>query len=99
MSKRNKRMAVTEVPKATTDDRFEVLQQSIEEQSRRLAKVENELATANERIAALSVQVSQPVMGIKVEEPKTRQGTKNLTAEGWDTTAMVKRLAEEGRAN
>ncbi len=72
--------------KATNDDRFEVLQASIEEQSRRLAKAESELATARKQIEALSVQVSQPVMGIKAEEPKTRQGTKKLTPEGWDTT-------------
>jgi len=84
--------------KATDADRFEVLQQSIEDLSKRLATAEASLATANERIAALSAQVSQPVMGIKVEEPKTRQGTRNLTPDGWDTTAKARQLAEEAKA-
>lgn len=80
-------MAADTMQNKTTDaDRFEVLQNAVNDLSRRLTKAESELATANKRIEALSSQVSQPVMGVKAEEPKTRQGTKNLTAEGWDTT-------------
>lgn len=83
--------------KTTNDDRFEVMQQAIEAQSARIAKLESELATANERIAALSVQVSMPVMGIKHVEPGTRHNMKNMTAEGWDTRPLQERLAEEGK--
>lgn len=98
MSKRKHRMANdTTQNKATNEDRFEVMQQAIEAQSARIAKIELALATANERIAALSAQVSQPVMGIKVEEPRTRQNMKNITAEGWDTRSLQERLAEEGK--
>lgn len=98
MSKRKHRMANdTTQNKTTNDDRFEVMQQAIEAQSARIAKLESELATANERIAALSVQVSMPVMGIKHVEPGTRHNMKNMTAEGWDTRPLQERLAEEGK--
>lgn len=75
--------------KATNEDRFEVMQQAIEAQSARIAKLELALATANERIKALSDQSSFNVMGVKVVEPGTKQNTKNLTAEGWDTSHRV----------
>lgn len=83
--------------KTTNEDRFEVMQQAIEAQNARIAKLEAALATANERIAALSAQVSMPVMGIKVEEPGTRQNKSALGPDGWDTSEKQKQLREEGR--
>lgn len=97
MSKRNRRMANDTTQNKTTDaDRFEVMQQAIEAQSARISKLELALATANERIKALSDQSSFNVMGVKAVEPGTRQNPKNLTADGWDTTPMQHRLREEG---
>lgn len=72
--------------KATDTDRFEVMQAAIESQGAVIAQLMKRLQTAEDRIKALSEQSSFSVMGIKVEEPRTKRNDKHLTPDGWDTS-------------
>lgn len=80
------------------DTRFEVLQEAIDAQTARVAKLESEVATLRKQMEAVSAQVSIDVMRVKAEEPHTKQRTDSLTPQGWDTSAMDARIRSDGKS-
>lgn len=82
---------MAEPQKMTNDDRFEVMQQAIDELR---ALIMARLDTAETRVQALSAQSSIDVMGLKADEPHTKRGMGTFGADGWDTSAQQKAIMD-----